>query len=162
MTFDFNGKKYQKASTHQKEWGKRLINELDLGGDEKILDLGCGDGGITIQLAELVPNGMVLGIDASQRMIEVANNYRKNNLSFVLKDINSLDYEDEFDLIFSNATLHWIKDHDKLFRNVYSSLKKHGILRFNFVADGNDLPPKNCTSYNVRKTKNSKKGEFRW
>lgn len=121
MTFDFDGKKYQKASTHQKEWGKRLVNELDLRGDEKILDLGCGDGGITTQLAELVPKGAVLGIDTSQRMIEVANNHQKNNLSFELKDINYLDYKDKFDLVFSNATLHWVKDHDKLLRNVYSS-----------------------------------------
>ena len=40
MMFDFNGKKYEKASTHQKEWGEKLINELDLKGDEWILDLG--------------------------------------------------------------------------------------------------------------------------
>ena len=51
MAFDFDGKKYREASTHQKEWGQKLINELNLKGDESILDLGCGDGVITTQLA---------------------------------------------------------------------------------------------------------------
>ena len=75
MTYEFDGRKYEKASAHQKEWGERLITELSLQGDEQILDLGCGDGKLTAQLAELVPEGSVLGIDASRGMIEVAQKY---------------------------------------------------------------------------------------
>ena len=138
MTFDFDAEKYKRASTHQKEWGKKLIAELNLKGDERILDLGCGDGTITTQLAELVPNGLVVGIDASQSMIDSARkNYKAENMRFDLMDINTIDFEDEFDVVFSNATLHWIKDHNKLLANVYKSLKVEGILRFNFAADGN-------------------------
>jgi trans-aconitate methyltransferase len=54
-----------------------------------------------------------------------------------VQDINNLDYENEFDVMFSNATLHWIKDHNRLLKNVYRSLKPNGILRFNFGAEGN-------------------------
>ncbi len=137
MMFDFNGKKYEKASTHQKEWGEKLINELDLKGDEWMIDLGYGDGAIAAQLADLVSNGRVLGIDASQSMIETTRNHQRDNLSFMMKDSNSLNFEKGFDIIFSNATLHWIKDHDRLLRNTHACLKRNGVLRFNFAADGN-------------------------
>lgn len=63
--FEFDGEKYKNASSHQKEWGTRIISELTFTGAETILDLGCGDGRLTKQLADLVPEGKVLGIDAS-------------------------------------------------------------------------------------------------
>lgn len=63
--YEFDGEKYKKASKHQKEWGNRLIAQLHLKGNESILDLGCGDGVLTEQLSFLVPDGRVLGIDAS-------------------------------------------------------------------------------------------------
>ena len=138
MTFDFDAEKYKKASFHQRQWGKKLILELDLIGNERILDLGCGDGSITAQLAERVPDGLTVGIDASHNMIESAQkNYKAQNIRFDLMDINTINFEDEFDVIFSNATLHWIKDYMLLLANVYKSLKVGGILRFNFAADGN-------------------------
>ena len=65
MAFEFDAEKYKKASTHQRQWGKKLILELNLKGAERILDLGSGDGGITVRLAELVPDGLVIGVDAS-------------------------------------------------------------------------------------------------
>lgn len=138
MAFEFDGEKYARASAHQKEWGKKLISEFTLTGDERILDLGCGDGGITAQLAELVPDGLTVGIDASQSMIESAQeNYKAENMRFDLMDINTIDFEDEFDVVFSNAALHWVKDHNRLLTNVHKSLKSEGMLRFNFAGDGN-------------------------
>jgi len=53
MRYEFDGAEYRKASTHQKEWGARLIDELRLAGNEDILDLGCGDGVLTARLAGL-------------------------------------------------------------------------------------------------------------
>ena len=138
MAFEFDAEKYRKASPHQRQWGKKLILELNLKGAERILDLGCGDGGITVRLAELVPDGLVIGVDASGGMIESAQkNHKAENLRFDLMDINDIDFEDEFDVVFSNATLHWVRDHNKLLANVYKSLRNGGILRFNFAADGN-------------------------
>ena len=82
MAHEFDGKKYAKASAHQKEWGTRLIAELDLQGTERILDLGCGDGALSAQIADLVPDGEVVGIDASRGMIEAARPKARKNLRF--------------------------------------------------------------------------------
>ena len=85
--FEFDGEKYKKASRHQKEWGNSLIEGLELKGNESILDLGCGDGILTENLALLVPDGRVLGIDASAGMIETAEKCVRDNLQFVRMDI---------------------------------------------------------------------------
>ena len=137
MTFEFDGNKYQKASDHQEEWGQKLIAEVRLQGTEHILDLGCGDGRLTARLADLVPDGSVVGIDASRGMIEVAKKHRKANLSFVLGNINHLNFKENFDLVFSNATLHWVVDHAALLRKVLRCLRNNGVLRFNFAGMGN-------------------------
>ncbi|HZD59981.1 MAG TPA: methyltransferase domain-containing protein [Anaerolineae bacterium] len=135
--FEFDGEKYKAASKHQKEWGSKIISELNLSGDEAILDLGCGDGVLTAQLASLVPHGRVLGIDASEGMIATAKKLESDIVSFQVLDIDGIDFTDEFDLIFSNATLHWIKDHKRLLQHAYEGLKSGGFLRFNFAGDGN-------------------------
>jgi len=139
MAYEFDGKKYEQSSFHQKEWGTKLIAELDLRGDECVLDLGCGDGALTFRIAELVPDGRVLGIDASEGMIDAALPKTTANLSFRLMDIDELDFNEEFDLIFSNATLHWVGDHRKLLRNVRRVLRPGGRVRFDFAGDGNCL-----------------------
>ena len=142
IPFEFDAGKYRQASNHQQEWGTRLIAEFNLRGVERILDLGCGDGRLTAKLAELVPNGAVVGIDSSQNMIQAASTLAHERLSFRRLDINELDYESEFDLIFSNATLHWIKDHLQMLRNVYRALRIDGFCRLNFASDGN------CSHFN--------------
>ena len=135
--FEFDGEKYRKASTHQKEWGLDLIGDIGLVGDERILDLGCGDGSLSEQLANCVPAGEVVGIDASQGMIETASRIERENLEFAQMDIDDLDWDGAFDLIFSNAALHWVTDHAKLLNNCYRALKPGGAIRFNFAAEGN-------------------------
>ena len=134
---EFDGQRYRQTSAHQKEWGSRLISELELRGDESILDVGCGDGIITAQLADRVPRGRVLGIDSSTGMINVAQSNERPNLAFALLDVNAASFAEEFDIVFSNAALHWIKDHAKLLRILHRSLKDKGVLRVNFAADGN-------------------------
>ena len=136
-SYEFDGKKYKKASSHQKEWGQKLISEIHFIGTEKVLDLGCGDGSITSQLADLVPDGRVLGIDASSGMIQTAKQIGKSNLEFLLLDINAIDFAEEFGLIFSNATLHWILDHERLLENCHRALCPGGAIRFNFAGEGN-------------------------
>lgn len=138
MALDFDGEKYKRASSQQKAWGRNLISELALAGDERILDLGCGDGALTAELARLLPDGSILGIDASESMIETAwKDHAAGNLRFELLDIDAIDFEYEFDVVFSNATLHWIKDHSRLLAAVFRSLKDRGVARFQFAGEGN-------------------------
>ena len=137
MTHEFDGKEYEKASAHQKEWGSKLITELELAGHESVLDLGCGNGSLTSQIAELLPKGRVLGIDASQGMIDEALSKEQDHLHFRKLDINEIDFVEEFDVVFSNATLHWVKDHQRLLQNVHRALRPGGRLRFQFAGDGN-------------------------
>ena len=141
MRYDFDGQKYAHASAHQTEWGAKLIRELELQGNESVLDLGCGDGTLTAQIAEQLPRGHVVGIDASRGMIDAALPKSRENLRFVLMDINALEFFAEFDVVFSNATLHWVKDHWRLYQNLCKSLRDNGRVRFNFAADGN------CSSF---------------
>lgn len=136
-TFEFDGNKYKSASKHQKEWGHDLISELSFKGNESVLDLGCGDGILTEQLSFFVPYGKVLGIDASINMIETAKTINRSNLQFTQMNINEINFENEFDLIFSNAALHWIKDHKRLLKNAYKSLKTDGKILWDFGGFGN-------------------------
>ena len=137
MAHEFDGKKYAEASSHQQEWGTRLIAELELQGDERVLDLGCGDGTLTARIADLLPGGEVIGIDASRGMIDAARKRRRKNLYFIIMDIDDLTFNAEFDVVFSNATLHWVREHDKLLQKVRQGLRPEGVLRFNFAGDGN-------------------------
>jgi trans-aconitate 2-methyltransferase len=137
MAYEFDGRKYESASAHQKEWGMKIIEELGLRETEAVLDLGCGDGTLTARIAGLVPRGEVVGIDASQGMIDVARKKEAGNLRFVLMDINDLDFTERFDVAFSNATLHWVGDHARLLRNLRRGLRRDDVLRFNFAGEGN-------------------------
>ncbi|WP_067049807.1 class I SAM-dependent methyltransferase [Methanofollis ethanolicus] len=135
--YDFDGRKYLKASKPQKEWGTKLIESIDFRDDDVVLDLGCGDGFLTRMIKERIGQGRVIGIDASDGMIAKAREYETPGLEFKLQDIDDLDYRETFSVIISNAALHWVKDHDKLLKNCYAALKEGGILRFNFAGDGN-------------------------
>jgi trans-aconitate methyltransferase len=137
MPFEFDGRKYRRASSHQKEWGARLIEELDLSGAENVLDVGCGDGALSARIAGLVPRGRVLGIDASRGMIEAARGRAAPNLDFRVMPVAGVDFEDEFDVCFSNAALHWVLDHRDLLVRVHRALRERGLCRFNFAGDGN-------------------------
>ena len=137
MTIEFDGRRYEQTSAHQREWGARLIQELGLRGDERILDVGCGDGTLTAKLAEAVQHGSVLGIDASKGMIEAACSKRKPNLSFQQLDVTMAEFVEEFGVVFSNATLHWVKDHRTLLPILHRALRPSGVLRANFAGEGN-------------------------
>lgn len=101
---------------------------------QTILDLGCGTGALTHTLAE--GGAHVIGLDASADMIAKARaDYP--DLEFVVADATSMMYNSVFDTVYSNAALHWIKDHPKLIAKIYQALKPQGLLIAEFGAKGN-------------------------
>jgi trans-aconitate 2-methyltransferase len=132
---------YAANSAPQHAWARDLIAKLHLRGNEHILDVGCGDGKITAELARAVPRGAVTGIDASPQMIEFAReNFpggRVPNLDFHVMDARQIEFHRQFDLIFSNAALHWVNDHQAFLRGAASVLLPGGRLVVSCGGKGN-------------------------
>ena len=118
----WNAEDYAKNSSAQLKWAQELIEKLALQGGESVLDIGCGDGKITSQLALAADNGNVVGIDQSEEMIRLASerfpSAKYPNLSFLCMDATGISLSRKFDVGFSNAALHWVKDHAKALRGV--------------------------------------------
>ena len=129
-TYQWNADDYARNSSAQRRWAQELIGKLSLQGNEQLLDLGCGDGKITAHLANQLKTGQVAGIDASSRMIAFAQQQfppsQYPNLSFQPMDATALDLGQKFDVVFSNAVLHWIEDHIAVLKSVHRHLKPGG------------------------------------
>lgn len=139
--YAWNAKDYAENSAAQRDWALELLAKLDLKPDYKVLDIGCGDGKNTAEIAAKVTRGEVVGLDNSKDMIELASTtYPKTqfrNLTFKFGDANSMIYRDEFDAIFSNAALHWVKDHSLVLKGIASSLKSGGRMLLQMGGKGN-------------------------
>jgi trans-aconitate 2-methyltransferase len=132
---------YHKNSPEQHRWGLELLDKIALRGNERIIDLGCGDGKISAEIATRVPLGSVLGIDKSEEMIRFAREHfsqeRFPNLNFMAKDIRDLDFDRGFDLAFSNAVLHWVPDHAHALKTIAQGLKRGGRIVAQMGGKGN-------------------------
>lgn len=131
---------YSVSSSAQLDWGRQLLEKLELSGSEDVLDIGCGDGKLTAMIAERVPRGNVIGIDSSESMIDHASEKHANgadNLSFQQVDARELSFEDRFDAVFSNAALHWIHDHGPVLRGIYRALRPGGRILLQMGGKGN-------------------------
>ena len=141
QTYRWNAVDYAKSSSIQQQWARELIIKLQLRGDERILDIGSGDGKVTAEIAGYVPNGSVIGIDNSETMIALAQGKYANvdfpNLHFQQGDAGRLMFENEFDIVFSNATLHWIIDQSPVLQGIYKSLKTNGKILLQMGGRGN-------------------------
>jgi trans-aconitate 2-methyltransferase len=138
---NWNADDYAKNSSAQLQWAQELIAKLSLHGRESLLDVGCGDGKVSAQIAKILPEGNVLGIDLSQSMIQLAceqfpsQNYP--NMSFIQMDATDIQLARKFDVAFSNAVLHWVADQMAVLRGVHACLKPGGRLLFQMGGRGN-------------------------
>jgi trans-aconitate methyltransferase len=140
MSYQWNAKNYSKNASAQFGWGMELLQSITLHGDETVLDVGCGDGKVTQVIAESVPHGRVVGMDSSEDMIQFAQEtYRDGapQLVFQHGDASALSYEHEFDLVFSNACLHWVHDHIAVLKGIARALKPGGRALLQMGGTGN-------------------------
>ena len=157
----WNAADYAANSAVQQTWARELIAQLHLRGDEHILDVGCGDGKVTAEIARAVPRGSVVGVDASPQMIEFARKTfprgKIPNLEFHVMDAREIGGCDApsqssgrlksgdggvaatrlFDIVFSNAALHWVDDHRAFLRGAASVLRSGGRLIVSCGGKGN-------------------------
>lgn len=137
----WNPQDYAQNSAAQLKWARELIATIQFGGDESILDVGCGDGKITAEFTAYVPRGRVLGIDVSAAMIDYARATfppeRFPNLEFRVMDARAIEHDRRFDLVFSNAALHWVDDQRAVVLGVARILRPGGRLVISCGGRGN-------------------------
>jgi len=137
----WNAQDYAKSSSAQAAWAQDLIAKLNLSGNETVLDVGCGDGKVTAEMARRLPDGFVLGIDSSSEMVEFAIAEHLQlaiaNLQFACMDARQIESNRPFDVVFSNAVLHWVDDHPAFLRGASRVLRSRGKLVTSCGGKGN-------------------------
>jgi trans-aconitate 2-methyltransferase len=123
---DWDAASYQRVSVPHEEWAKSILDRLELGGDETVLDAGCGSGRVTSLLIEQLPEGRVVAVDGSPSMVEKVRDVLRPQDEAQVSDLVELELEDEVDAIFSSAVFHWVLDHDALFVALLGALRPGG------------------------------------
>src|SRR5437764_2417620 len=137
---EWNAAEYARRSTLQETMAAEVLALLDLEGSERVLDVGCGQGKITAEIAARVPRGVVVGVDPSQDMIDFASSHFgptvRPNLQFELGDARRLRFREEFNLVVSFNALHWVPEQDAALRCIRSAMKPAGLAQLRLVPKG--------------------------
>lgn len=140
--YQWDAQDYAKNSSQQQLWARELMRKFGLRGDEAVLDVGCGDGKVTAELAAGLPRGTVVGVDVSPAMVELAQKRFPPadypNLHFQREDAAALPFHEEFSAVFSNAVLHWLVDHRPAMRGIAAALKPGGKILLQMGGRGNN------------------------
>ena len=139
---EWNASEYDRLSALQATMAEEALSVLKLQGNERILDVGCGNGKTTAEIAARVPQGTVTGVDASAEMIAFASTHwspahsNLQNLQFQVADARHLPFHNEFDLIVSFNALHWIPDQALPLQSIRAAVKAHGKAQLRLVPKG--------------------------
>lgn len=137
----WNPADYHANSSVQQAWARELIALLELQPTESLLDIGCGDGKVTAEIAALLSHGAAVGIDSSAEMIRFARlefpPARCRNLRFDVMDAREMTFDGQFDAVFSNAALHWILDHRPVLAGIARALRPGGRVLLQMGGRGN-------------------------
>jgi trans-aconitate 2-methyltransferase len=131
MAREWDAVAYDRIADPQHRWGLGVLDRLPLRGDETVLDAGCGTGRVTEALAERLPDGRVIALDASGAMLGEARDRLArfgSRVEFVIADLLDPMTIGLVDAIISTATFHWVPDHDALFANLAAALAPGGLL----------------------------------
>jgi trans-aconitate 2-methyltransferase len=135
----WDARTYDRASGPQQEWAVAVIERVAgrLPPCAKVLDVGCGTGRVTEALLELVPDGRVLAIDASQEMVDLAGERLGDRARVWRQDVLDLVLDEPVDAVVSTAALHWVPDHHRLWQRLAAVLRCGGILEVQCGGQGN-------------------------
>lgn len=125
---DWDAASYDRVSDPQLGWAREQLERLELRGDEVVVDAGCGSGRVTALLIDLVPRGRVYAVDVAPSMAAHAREALGERATVFCQDLVELEIPEPVDAIFSNATFHWIHDHDALFAALHRTLGPGGRL----------------------------------
>lgn len=131
---------YAKISGLQQAMASEVLALLNLKGSERVLDVGCGNGKVTAEIASRLPEGSVLGVDSSADMIASAKHQFgpevRPNLQFEVGDVRQLPFRHEFDLVVSFNALHWVPEQERALRSIRSALRSAGSAQLRLVPAG--------------------------
>jgi trans-aconitate 2-methyltransferase len=134
---DWDAASYDRLADPQEEWAREVLERLELGGEETVLDAGCGSGRVTRLLIERLPQGKVIAVDASPSMIDAVREVLRPSDETLLADLTELELDEPVDAVFSTATFHWVLDHDRLFQRLHAALRPGGRLEAQCGGEGN-------------------------
>jgi len=139
MPRDWDATTYDRLPIPMTRWGATVVGWLDLVGDERVLDAGCGTGQVTATLRDRLPNGHVIALDGSPSMIERARTrLGGDRMEYRVADLQRpLPFDRSVDAILSTATFHWVPDHDAMFANLAAVLTPGGQLAAQCGGAGN-------------------------
>lgn len=138
MPRDWDAATYDRVSAPQVEWAGRVLDRLELGGHETVLDAGCGSGRVTKLLLDRLPGGHVVAVDASPSMVDAARQaLPADRVTVHRADLADLELDGPVDAAFSNAVFHWIPEHDRLFGRLHAALVPGGRLAAQCGGKGN-------------------------
>ncbi len=139
---DWNPDLYKRFQRYRAEPVLEILGRLELGPDERIIDLGCGSGENTVELARRTERGQVFGIDSSPAMIEAAIKLRESldpglrgRICFAPGDIHNFRADHEYSVVFSNAALQWVPNHQAIFKRCFDALVPRGRLAMQIPAN---------------------------
>lgn len=126
------GEEYEQASLTERTQGEHLLSLVRTSDGSRILDVGCGNGLLSLQLAKRFPICSVDGIDISPSMIEVAQSHLDNNIShrvrFEVADLFDFAPDHHYDVVFSSSVMHWVLPPDQGYQCIFNVLKHGGQL----------------------------------
>jgi trans-aconitate 2-methyltransferase len=134
---EWQGAEYESVAGLQQRLADDSLASLTLAGDERVLDVGCGNGKVTAEIAARLPTGSVLGVDPSHDMIAFARGaHVAANLTFQVADARTLPFRAEFDLAISFNALHWVHEQDAALRAIHAALRPGGRALLQMVPQG--------------------------